>query len=43
MFCPDKILTDIVQSGDKWREALSPEKANFYGDELARIIGENSD
>jgi ribonuclease D len=38
MFLPDKILSDIVQSGNNWREVLPPEKARLYGDELERII-----
>ncbi|MEN6622656.1 MAG: ribonuclease D [Smithella sp.] len=38
MFLPDKILSDLVQSGEKWREALPPEKAELYGDELELIL-----
>jgi ribonuclease D len=41
MFLPDKILTDLVQSGDRWREALPPEKAELYGDELELILTGN--
>lgn len=41
MFLPDKILSDLVQSGDHWREALPPEKAELYGDELEMILTGN--
>lgn len=41
MFLPDKILSDLVQSGDNWREALPPEKAELYGDELELILTGN--
>lgn len=41
MFLPDKILSDLVQSGNKWREALPPEKAELYGDELELILTGN--
>jgi ribonuclease D len=38
MFLPDKTLSDLVQSGNNWREVLPPEKAKLYGDELEQII-----
>jgi len=38
MFLPDNSLTDLVQSGNKWREVLPPEKVKLYGDELEQII-----
>lgn len=38
MFLPDKILSDLVQSGGNWREVLPPEKAELYGNELEQII-----
>ena len=41
MFMPDKILSDLVQSGDNWREVLPLEKVKLYGDELERIITGN--
>jgi len=41
MFLPDKTLSDLVQSGDIWRDVLPPEKVRLYGDELERIITEN--
>ncbi|MCG6533362.1 MAG: ribonuclease D [Syntrophales bacterium LBB04] len=41
MFLPDKILSDLVQNGDNWRDILPLEKAKLYSDELARIINGN--
>jgi ribonuclease D len=41
MFLPDKMLSDLVQCGDNWREVLPTEKAKLYGDELERIITGN--
>jgi len=38
MFLPDKILADLVQSGDAWRDILPAEKAKLYSEELAQII-----
>lgn len=38
MFLPDKTLSDLVQSGDNWRDVLPPEKAKLYNDELEQII-----
>jgi hypothetical protein len=40
MFLPDSVLSDIVQSGDSWREVMPPEKARLYGDELEKIIND---
>lgn len=41
MFLPDKTLSDLVQSGNNWREVLPAEKAKMYGDELERILTGN--
>jgi ribonuclease D len=41
MFLPDKILSDLVQSGENWQDVLPAEKIKLYGDELAGIISEN--
>ena len=41
MFLPDKTLTDLVQSGNNWREFLPVEKVQLYGDELEEIINGN--
>jgi ribonuclease D len=41
MFLPDKILSDLVQCGDNWRDVLPPEKVISYGDELERILKGN--
>ena len=41
MFLPDKTLTDLVQSGNNWREFLPAEKMRLYGDELEEIITGN--
>ena len=41
MFLPDKILSDLVQSGNQWREILPAEKARLYSDELERIFNGN--
>lgn len=38
MFLPDKTLTDLVQSGNNWREFLPVEKVQLYGAELEEII-----
>ena len=38
MFLPDKTLTDLVQSGDHWRDFLPAEKVQLYGAELEEII-----
>jgi ribonuclease D len=38
MFLPDKILSDLVQTGNNWRDVLPPEKVIQYGDELERIL-----
>lgn len=43
MFMPDKVLMDLVQSADGWREVLPLEKARLYGAELEQIINEHSD
>jgi ribonuclease D len=41
MFLPDKTLTDLVHSGDNWREFLPAEKVQLYGAELEEIINGN--
>jgi ribonuclease D len=41
MFLPDKMLPDLVLSGENWREVLPAEKVRLYGEELAEIIGES--
>lgn len=41
MFLPDKTLSDLVQSGNSWRNVLPPEKSMLYGDELEQIITGN--
>ncbi len=41
MFLPDNTLSDLVQSGDCWRDVLSPEKIKLYGEELERILTGN--
>jgi ribonuclease D len=41
MFLPDKILSDLVQTGANWRDVLPPEKVISYGDELERILTGN--
>jgi ribonuclease D len=38
MFLPDNTLSDLVHSGDKWRDVLPLEKIKLYGDELEQII-----
>jgi ribonuclease D len=38
MFLPDKTLSDLVLSGNKWRDVLPQEKVKLYGDELELII-----
>jgi ribonuclease D len=42
MFLPDSVLADMVQSGGNWRDVLPAEKARQYGDELERIIHDES-
>ena len=41
MFLPDNTLSELVQSGDNWRDVLPPEKVKSYGKELERIITGN--
>jgi ribonuclease D len=41
MFLPDKTLSDLVQSGDNWRDFLPPEKVRLYEDELEQILAGN--
>lgn len=41
MFLPDQTLSDLVQSGNNWRDVLPPEKADLYGDELEQILTGN--
>ncbi len=41
MFLPDNTLSDLVHSGDQWRDVLPLEKVKLYGDELEQIITGN--